>query len=167
MGATFQVHPYAAPDGPEGREYQALGEAAFMDRKWHQFEMAVRAAPEDFARRVGQRFLAATLWYVPLDRPGEASRPWSLWRSRSTHPLPFLSLGLLVLAALWCPPRRAQWLVIGLYAVFLLPYIGVCYYERYAFPLLGVKVLLVTWAGSLVASLCSRATASPGVALSG
>jgi hypothetical protein len=36
--------------------------------------------------------------------------------------------------------------VLGLYALYLLPYIVVSYYERYAMPLLGVKVLLVLWA---------------------
>jgi hypothetical protein len=35
--------------------------------------------------------------------------------------------------------------VIGVYVLYLLPYIGVSYYERYAVPLLGVKVLLVVW----------------------
>jgi hypothetical protein len=43
----------------------------------------------------------------------------------------------------------------GLFVVFLLPYIAVCYYDRYAFALLGVKVLLVTWALTLLASLWS------------
>jgi hypothetical protein len=36
--------------------------------------------------------------------------------------------------------------VIGVYLLYLLPYVGISYYERYAVPLVGVKVLLVVWA---------------------
>ena len=39
----------------------------------------------------------------------------------------------------------AQWAVIGIYLVYLSPYIAVSYYDRYAAPLLAVKVLLVLW----------------------
>ena len=34
----------------------------------------------------------------------------------------------------------------GLYLCYLLPYIVISYYDRYALPLIGLKVLLVTWA---------------------
>jgi hypothetical protein len=34
----------------------------------------------------------------------------------------------------------------GVYVLYLSPYIAISYYERYAIPLLGVKVLLVVWA---------------------
>jgi len=37
-------------------------------------------------------------------------------------------------------------MILATYALYLLPYIGVSYYERYAMPLLAVKVLLVIWA---------------------
>ena len=40
----------------------------------------------------------------------------------------------------------AQWGVIGVYLLFVLPYAAISYYERYATPLIGVKVLLVLWA---------------------
>lgn len=152
-GTTFHGHPFAAPDGSEGRQYQILGEAGFMDLKWRQFQSAVRAEPTDFARRVGQRFLAATFWYVPLNEPGEANLPLALWASRLTHPLPFLSLLFLALSASWRPLSRLQWLVIAAYIIYLLPYIFISYYDRYAFALLGVKVLLVTWAGAQWVSL--------------
>jgi hypothetical protein len=39
-----------------------------------------------------------------------------------------------------------RWTVIGVYVLYLLPYIGASYYDRYALPLIGVKVLLVIWA---------------------
>ena len=34
---------------------------------------AVRADPWDYLDRVAQRFLGATLWYVPLDRPKDGT----------------------------------------------------------------------------------------------
>ena len=120
-----------------------------MDRKRQQFWDAVRGDPWDFADRVAERLLAATLAYVPLDRVGEASRPWSLWLKRLTHPLPFLSLLVLVFAR-WQRVSPVQWITIGVYIAYLLPYVVVSYYERYAVPLLGVKALLVTWAVGLV-----------------
>jgi hypothetical protein len=142
---TLQLHPYTAAT-QEGREYNALGEIAFLDHKQRQFWEAVSSQPADFLRRAARRFLAATLWYEPFDPAQEARRPWALWFSRLTHPLPFLALLVLVAASARRPLQRAQWIVIGVYLLYLLPYVGVSYYERYAVPLLGVKVLLVLWA---------------------
>jgi hypothetical protein len=41
----------------------------------------------------------------------------------------------------------------GIYVFYLLPYVGISYYDRYAMPLLGVKVLLVIWAAERLLSL--------------
>ena len=41
----------------------------------------------------------------------------------------------------------------GAYALYLGPYIGVSYYERYAMPLLAVKCLLVIWAADRLLAL--------------
>jgi hypothetical protein len=142
---TFAFHPYGAATR-ERREYVALGEVAYLDRKRDQFWQAVRADPSGFIGRVGRRFLGATLWYVPFDPRREVKRPWVSWFSGVTHPLPFLGLLLLAVTAFREPLHRAQWVVMGVYVLYLLPYIGMSYYERYAVPLLGVKVLLVLWA---------------------
>jgi hypothetical protein len=66
--------------------------------------------------------------------------------SRLIHPLPLLALLLLAITSIWRRLHWAQWIVIGVYVLHLLPYILVSYYERYAMPLLGVKVLLIVWA---------------------
>jgi hypothetical protein len=147
---TLQLHPYTAATR-EGREYNALGEKAYMDRKDRQFWEAVSSRPADFLGRVGQRFLGATLWYEPFDRAQEPRRPWSLWFSRLTHPLPFLALLVLAATSARRPLRQAQWVVIGVYLFYLLPYVAVSYYERYAVPLLGTKVLLVIWSAERLA----------------
>ncbi len=152
QGSTFGSHPWVSA-GRERQEYKRLGEMAFLDRKKEQFWQAVRTDPEDFLDRVACRFLGATVWYVPMDRTGEARRPWTLWYCRLTHPLPFLAMLVLLFSAIGQRLHRAQWMVIGVYLLYLTPYVAVSYYERYAFPLLAAKVLLVIWAVDRLYSL--------------
>ncbi len=143
-GTTFAAHPYHA-NTRERQEYKRLGEIAYLEHKRQQFCQAVCADPVDFLERVGHRFLGATLWYTPF-WGSEARRTWVLWVSRVTHPLPFVALLALLATAYWRPLQGPQWTVVGVYAFYLLPYVGVSYYERYGLPLLGVKVLLLIWA---------------------
>jgi hypothetical protein len=149
---TFAAHP-ANAQSPEGREYQALGETAYLDRKREQFRQAVQSHPGDFAERVAERFLGVTLWYVPFNRTAAARRPWILWAERAVHPLPFLGLLVLLATAGRQPLHRAEWAAIGIYAAYLLPYVVASYYDRYGASLLAVKVLLVLWAADRLLSL--------------
>jgi hypothetical protein len=142
---AWQQHP-SNVNSPEHRAYLALGEGAYLERKWTQFAESVRADPEDFLDRVASRFLGATVWYVPHNRVQEAQRPWLLWLRRLTHPLPFLALLVLLFTAVGAPLPWTHWPVIAVYGLYLLPYIAASYYERYTVPLLPVKVLLVLWA---------------------
>ncbi len=98
QASTFKTHPVANLQGSR-REYKRLGEIAFLDEKAAESRTAVRADPLDFLDRVANRFLGATLWYVPFDADEEAKRPWSFWISRLTHPLPFLGLLALLLTS--------------------------------------------------------------------
>jgi hypothetical protein len=157
--STFRHHP--GNTGPEGREYTALGESVYMDRKRDQFWQSVRADPVAYLDRAAGRFLGATLWYQPFDRGAEAGRPWALALNRLIHPLPFLALLVLLASAAWQPLTRPQGTVIAVYFLYLLPYVGASYYERYAIPLLGVKVVLVLWAvGRLLPFRPGRAAAA-------
>jgi hypothetical protein len=142
---TFRFHPYNSTHR-ERQEYNRLGEAAFMDQKRQQLWQAVRADPLDFLDRVAGRCLGATLWYVPFHRDESTTRLWAFWISRLTHPLPFLAVVVLVVSASRRPLHPAQWVVMGIYFLYLVPYVVASYYERYTLPLLGVKVLLVLWA---------------------
>jgi len=143
---TFSRFP-GNPNTPEGREFRELGEIAYLDRKRQQFWQAVCADPTSFLDRVVERSLGTTLWYVPFDPPSETrNRPVAFWVSRLTFPLPFLALLVLLFTSVWKPLHPAQWMVIGVYGLYLLPYVVASYYERYGMPLLGVKVLLVLWA---------------------
>jgi hypothetical protein len=141
--ATYNFHPGRA--NQEGEQYTELGEVAYLDLKRKQFWESVCAGPEDFLDRVAARFLGATVWYVPFNRQ-EPLGPWMLLTFRLTHPLPFLALLVLGFTAIRDPLSWPQRFVIGIYLLYLLPYITASYYERYAFPLLAVKVLLVVWA---------------------
>jgi hypothetical protein len=145
-GRTFSHMP-SNPSNPEGREFRQLGEIAYLDRKREQFWQAVWADPEDFLDRVAERFLGTTLWYVPFNPDSEPrNQPVAYWLSRFTFPLPFLAMLFLLFTAIWKPLHQVQWTVIGIYWLYLLPYIAASYYERYGMPLLGMKVLLVLWA---------------------
>jgi hypothetical protein len=113
-----------------------------MDAKWQQVAQALQADPADYLVRVLGRFLGATMWYEPFHRDPEGTRPWVVWASRLTHPLPFLGAVLLLCCSLRRPLRQEHWVILGVYAVYLLPYVLISYYPRYAMPLLGVKILL-------------------------
>jgi hypothetical protein len=111
------------------------------------------ADPLELLDRIASRFLGATLWYVPTDRASHATAAWYLWLQRLWHPLPFL--GCLVLIASGSGRRRfgMDWTTIAIYALYLMPYVLVSYYPRYALPLFGAKTLLVTWALDALHSL--------------
>jgi hypothetical protein len=156
QATTARRHP-SVRGSREGHEYSALGEAAFLDRKRELFVQAVWADPPEFLERVANRFLAATVWYVPFNQVDEARRPATLWARRLVHPLPLLALGCLLCTSFRTPLRWPQWVVIGIYALYLLPYVAASYYPRYGVPLVGVKVLLVIWAVDRLWSLRSSA----------
>jgi hypothetical protein len=141
----FQGHPYGSA-GPERQRYKEIGEIAFIDEKRDIFWQSVRDDPLDFADRVACRFLGATLWYVPFNRDDVRTRPWMVWTNRVLHPLPFLAFLFLGFTVLWRRLHWAQVCVMAIYVLYLMPYVVVSYYERYATPLVGVKVLLVVWA---------------------
>jgi hypothetical protein len=152
QASTFLQHPYGG-NTREGEEYDRFGEVGFVERKQLQFLDSVRADATGFLERIANRFLGATVWYVPFDRNAEAKRAWVLRLSQWTHPLPFLALLVLLFTAMVDRLQMSQWIVLGVYCLYLLPYIGASYYERYAVPLVGVKALLVIWAADRLLSL--------------
>jgi hypothetical protein len=147
-GLLQRVAVLQHPNGGRSREwleYKALGEVAFLDHKREVFWQAVRADPVDFFDRAACRFFGATLWHMPMNRSA-AHAPWILRLTRLVHALPFLALVYLAFTTLSQPLGTVQWLVIGVYAFNLLPYVAISYYDRYALPLVAAQVLLVLWA---------------------
>jgi hypothetical protein len=152
QGAGFVRHPYPATN-PEGREYISLGETAFLNHKWEQFRESVRGNPTDFLQRLGQRFLAATLWYVPGELAGEAGQTWIVILVRCLHPLPLLALLIMVATRKWRPLGVEERIVMAAFTLYLLPYIVISYWERYSAPLLALKALLIVWAADRLLSI--------------
>src|SRR5262249_3679063 len=93
------------------------------------------------------------------DRREARERPWTWWACRLTHPLPILSLVVLLVGARRRPLAAATWLVLAACLVYLAPYVAVGYYDRYGFPLVGLKALLIVWAGAAVVRLVGKAAA--------
>jgi hypothetical protein len=141
---AFSTHP-SGHNNEERRWYKQLGETAYLDEKWCLFRDAVRANPGDFVQRVTNRFLAATLVYVPFNPSEGSRRTWVLWLNRLAYPLPFLCLLVLVCTARWRPLTHAQWIVMGVYLVYLFPYVLISYYERYKFPVIVAEAALLVW----------------------
>jgi hypothetical protein len=145
--ATYAYHP--GGHGKEAQLYDQLGETEYLDRKRAQFCRAVAADPLEYLDRVAFRFLGATIWHIPFDR-NERAAAWLLPVNRVLHPLAFLALLVLIGSAFVAPLSWPQWSVMGVYVLYLCPYILASYYERYAYPLLAVKTLLLLWAADRV-----------------
>jgi hypothetical protein len=158
----WRSHPTNG-DNAERKEYKRLGEIAFLDHKREQFWQSVQANPADFARRVRNRFVEATLWFAPYNAFDEVRRPWPVRASRVTHPLPFLALLMLLITACWRPLAPAQWIVIGVYLAYLFPYVIISYYERYKLPLVGAEVALMVWGASRARYCFRRRSSAPNV----
>ena len=156
VNKVFGSHPFAT-HGVERSECAALGETAFLDRKRAAFDEAVRRDPSRFVAKVLDRLLAATVDYSPMSED-ELERETLSTICYLAHPLPILAAVGLVLVA---PVRRlpgACWAGLGLLAVYLTPYVLVSYYERYEFPLWGLKTLVVVWWLDVLFALASPAS---------
>jgi hypothetical protein len=162
----YNYHP-GSPRSEEGRAFRALGEGPYMQRKTQEVWQAVWAEPLDFLDGVSARFLAATVWYVPFNQANQVFRvwpepiqpTWALCARYLTQPLPFLALLFLIWTARRHPLSWPQWVVIGTYLLYLLPYLVASFYERYAIPLVVVKTLLVIWAADRLLAFWPRAVA--------
>jgi hypothetical protein len=150
---TFRSHhPYMVA-GPERQAYRTMGEMAYLDRYRVQFQAYLDRDPFDFLSKVGNRFLAATLVYYPHN---EWEGGFALLASYAIHPLPFYGLTLMLLLE----GRRLdlrKLLAVLIYSVYLVPYVLAAYYERYGFPLLGLKSLFCLWGWI---ALCRRLAGS-------
>lgn len=135
---TMNLHPYC--NFRSRYEYAQEGEMGFMDRRGAIFFDWLRERPSDFARRILNRARAALLWYEPVLFPERQS--WTLHAKRALYSMPVL----LLTAACRAPgPTRPLLLRLGaLWAAYLVPYIVIAFYVRYALPLVPLMVLAST-----------------------
>jgi len=65
---------------------------------------------------------------------------------------------VLIVGAPWRRLSRIQLTTVAAYLACLAPYVLIGYYDRYAFPLLGLKALLVVWAIERLIPWCNNET---------
>jgi hypothetical protein len=138
---TRRTHPFEDP-GTERSRYRSLGEMAYLDEYRARSLEAIRRDPSGFLERVRNRLLAATLVYHSFT--GDEGKRRVFLRALIL-PLPFLGLVVVLVTRAW---SRSHLMIIAMiaYPVYLMPYVIVAYYRRYAMPLLGLQVMFEIWA---------------------
>ena len=125
------------------KRYQELGEIAFIEEKGAIAKKSIYENPREFATRIANRWSAACLFYTPMksvdEHPGGG---WPIFWKRIVFPLPVISL-LIVLILRAVPFEPELWSAASIWFFALLPYIVISYYDRYATPLVGMKMLIV------------------------
>lgn len=135
-------HPW--PSSGEARKlYSELGEVRFIEKHRDEVLAAIARAPIDFLDRVFNRWCAASVYYHAY-RPNDERMVWPMRFKRVVFALPFLSI-LAIIALYNGPMEPPVAAALWLYSSILLPYVLISYYDRYAAPLIGLKMLLVVY----------------------
>lgn len=142
---TFvEKHPvWRVRDDPEA-PYRTLGEVAFLEMYKKKFFSELKRDPYTYLRNVKNRLAAALFIYYPLDDGERALAGRSL-----IHALPFMGF-LIILVFKGYRGSDEVKIALVICGLYLLPYIAVNYYVRYAIPLTPLKVLLVLWGADLL-----------------
>jgi hypothetical protein len=139
-GPTFlEKHPvWQAQEDPEA-PYRKQGEVKFLETYKQKFLDALARDPYTYLGNIKNRLLAALFIYYPLD---DCEQPL-LGRS-IIHALPFMGFLIILLFKGY---RGSDYMKLAMVTcvLYLLPYIAVNYYVRYAIPLTPLKVLFVFW----------------------
>jgi hypothetical protein len=144
---TTSEHPWPN-NGKLRGEYRQMGEMEFIAHYATVAKQDIAAEPLKFLDRIAGRTLAATLWYMPY-----APRTiWPVWLQRIIFPLPVLAALVLIMTRRRL--SRQAGAAIGITALALLPYALVSYYDRYAMPLIGMKMLIVLYAWHALSRAC-------------
>jgi hypothetical protein len=164
VGPMVLLQPASESTGTALREeYAAKGEMAFVDEHKERFLAAVRADPREYLRRVAHRFSAAVFDYRPTFDYTEPYIPGLRIFFRLAHALPGIACLILIAASTWRRLDRFQTTAVAAYLLCLAPYVLISYCERYAYPLLGLKTLIVFWC--LERFLPAHTNARPGAFL--
>jgi hypothetical protein len=150
---SFTDHPWNETSS-QLPAIQETGEIAFISEKGEQAIDAICREPFSYAKRVANRFVAATLWYVPFSnyhRQRCFGVPFTM--KRLIHPLPLISLVLVLVFGIRNADPSDLKLVSLICVAYLTPYLLITFYERYAIPILGMQMLIVLYG---VASSTSR-----------
>ncbi len=137
-------HPWPSA-GEQRTRYQEIGEIAFIEEKAIEVRKSIRENPLGLLERIANRGVAALVLYTPFSQMEENfAGGWPTFFARCGHPMPLV--GILLLAVFGSIPiSRPALITIGLFGLLLMPYVLVSYYDRYAAPLVGLKMLLVLY----------------------
>ena len=137
---SYRLHPYG-PKSVEGKRYREIGETEYLSEKRQEFRAAVSETPREYARKSIYRVLAATVW-LESEIPSNSEKP-SFMLLRLLAVLPFVGLIFIVFpraeSANWALPAAFC------FAFYLVPYVFVAYYERYAVPLTLPRMIFTFW----------------------
>lgn len=136
---TALAHPFL--NEQERALYKEVGEMKYLEAKRDAFLESVRQSPLSYCKRVANRLLAATI----LFRPYESNHgPASELLGKIIHPLPMIGMVLMLASPGWAKDRRKV-IALVIFTIYMIPYILVSFYIRYAVPLLLIKLLFVFW----------------------
>jgi hypothetical protein len=140
-------HPWSS-DGEQRVRYRQVGEIAFIEEKGAVVRKSILENPLGFIERIGNRAVAALIYYVPFSPMEEIrSGGWPVFYTRCVHPLPVLSIAVIAVIGT-IPVERKVAITVSMFALLLMPYILVSYYDRYAAILAGIKMLLIFYGWS-------------------
>ena len=153
---TYQRIVWTAKDDPNCL-YRKVGEVKFMEIYKEKFFHAISQNPYKYISNIKDRLLSALLIYYPHSEQYEKS---SLWKT-ALHALPFVSVLLLIFLKGYTASNYIK-VAMMIYLIYLLPYIIVSYYIRYAIPLTPLKVLFSFWGIDLFVARLSKILARNG-----
>ncbi len=153
-GPTFsEKHPvWQAQEDPEA-PYRTQGEVSFLETYKKNFFDELTKDPYTYLRNIKNRLFAALFIYYPLDDCEQALVGRSV-----IHGLPFIGF-LIILFFKGYRSSDYKKIAMVIFSLYLIPYIVVNYYVRYAIPLTPLKVLVVFWGADLL--LARRHTLFP------
>lgn len=137
---SFSTHPNSTKNVID---FVASNEVDVARKKGRLFFSDVQQHPEEYVKRVWNRFVAAT--YVRVDAQPSVIKPlWMLTPEGVLWSAPMHAILLIVICGVK-PKAKIVWNVVWVYLAFLAPYILVSYYDRYGTCLVSVKAILCTY----------------------
>ena len=144
-GPTFlEKHPvWQAQEDPEA-PYRKQGEVSFLETYEQKFFDALKRDPYTYMRNIKNRLFAALFIYYLLGDCEDVQVGRSI-----IHGLPFMGFLIILFFKGY---RGSDYMKIAMLmcVLYLIPYVAVNYYVRYAIPLTPLKVLFMFWGTDLL-----------------
>lgn len=160
--SAFQ-HPWGSRS-EQRIEYLEVGETEFLRKRWPPVFESIRRDPLDLLNRIANRCFAATVYYHAF-APWDEEQVWPMRYKRLYFALPFLSLVIILMFRRFPFPKELT-AAIMIYLLYLGPYVLISYYDRYAAPLFGIKVILLVYGVDTVRQIIQTRKLNGGEVLS-